>query len=426
MLPGPGVRGEHDGVVSSALADPPRLDGAGSPPLSVARLLAHGAAVGVWVCVATFGVVAAPVLIAWLGAGADEPLRGALSVAAAGWLVGNGATLMTPDASVDLTPLGLTVVALMLAYRGGLWAGESGHPLTGTRIGVLLGSTAATSAAIGGVVAAAIAADSLGVDPGDAAVQVGLVAVTGAAVGVVHSDAAWRRDLMGRVPTWVVAAGRPVMAALALLLAASAALTTVAIAASFSTVTETLAQLDPGAAGLFALLVLCLAYLPTLLVWVLAVAVGATVSVGTAVSVGAAGVGEGALPGFPLLAVVPDTVPLGVPAFGGAAMLTAGVVAGLVAYRSVPRDADSTRWHPIASATLSGLATGLVLAVATWAASGSMGPGDLAVAGAEPARVGGVVAVVVALAAAGTAAAATWRASRQRPILDDSDSFSSS
>lgn len=418
--------------MSSAVVSRPQPDGSGSAPAglpaSLARLLAHGSAVGVWVCVATFGVVAAPVLVAWLGSGADEPLLDAVSVAVAGWLLGNGATVVTPDASVDLTPLDLTVVALLLAYRGGLWAGESGHPLTGTRIGVMLGSTGLTSAAIGGVAAAVLAADGFGVDPGDAAVQVGLVAGAGAAVGVLRTDAAWRRDFASRVPTWVLAAGTPVVAALALVLAASAALTTVAIVASFSTVTDTLAQLDPGAAGSFALLALCLAYLPTLLVWVLAVAVGATVSVGASVMVSAASVSTGALPGFPLLGVVPDTVPRWVPVFGGAALVAAGVVAGFMAHRSVHRVAGSAGWHAPATATLSGLAVGLAVAVATWAASGSMGPGDLAVAGAEPSRVGGVVALVVGLVAAGTAAVAAWRESRrgQSPSLDDSESLSSS
>lgn len=395
----------------------------------MARLLAHGAAVALWVCVAGFGVVAAPVLIAWLGAGAVEPMADVLSVAATGWLLGMGVTLSTPDAYWGLTPLALTLVSVLLAYRGGLWAAESTRPGTGSRIGTLLASTTLTAAALGGIVAAAVSSDGLRIDPGEAASQAGLVTLTGMAAGVLLADAGWRPELSRRFPAWVGAALRPAMAALAVLLAAAAALTTVALVASFGTITALLDQLAPGVAGLVALLLLCLAYLPTLLVWVLAVAVGPGVSLGAVVSVSGSGVSLGPLPGFPLLGVAPEAMPGWVPAVGIASVVLAGLLAGLMATGRAAGSEAPPAWQPAASAALAGVAVGLAVAFASWASSDAMGPGDLSWVGVQAGQVGAMVGAAVASTAATTAAVIGWRRARrlpQSPSRDASDSFSAS
>lgn len=427
------------GSVSFAVADRRTRDAA-VPPSSVGSVLARGVGAAIWVCLASFGVVAAPVLIAWMGAGADEPMAEVLAFAVVGVLVGLGSTLWMPDASFDLTPLGLTVVILALAYRGGLWAAEGVRPATGTRVGTLLASTTIAAAALAGMAAAVVSNETLGIDPGDAATQAGLVVLTGTALGALGVRSSWRDDMLRRVPGLLAASLRPALAALGVLLACAAALTTVALAASFGTITALLDQLDPGAAGLLALLLGCLAYLPTLLAWVLAVAVGPGVSVGSVVDVSGGGVESGPLPGFPLLAVVPDTMPAWLAPLGISSLVAAGIVASLVAYRarhsraparlvSLDGDAaDAARpawWESAATAGLSGLVAGLAVAFVSWSASGSMGPGDLAWAGVEP-SVGGIVGVVVASSAAATAGALDWRRSRQSPSRDASASLSAS
>lgn len=408
--------------MSSALADRPLLDEAqAQPPTSIARLLTQGAAVAVWVCVAGFGVVAAPVLLAWLGGGAVEPLGDALSVAGTGWLLGMGATLSTLDGYWSLTPLGLTLVSLVLGYRGGLWVTEAATAGTGTRLAAALVSSALTAAALGGVVASAVTSTATSVDPGEAAAQSGLVVVTGAAIGALVVESQRRGDLL-RLPGFVWAALRPALAGLAVMTAAAAALTTAAMIGSFATITSLLEQIDPGPAGLLALLALCLAYLPTLLVWALAVLLGPGVSLGSVVSVSATGVDAGSLPGFPLLGVVPQSVPGWLAPAGTATVLAAGLVAGLIAYRA--SGSRARWWEPPATAAAAAVLLAAVVAFASWAASGAMGPGDLSWVSVEAATVAAWVGMPATVAGVVTAGGLTWRS--HRPSREESDSFSAS
>jgi hypothetical protein len=254
-------------------------------------------------------------------------------------------------------------------------------------------------------------------DPGEAAAfSAGLVAV-GTLAGLLSAGPDWRGGLVGRVPTWLAAALRPAGAALAVLAVGAVATTTVAMVASFGTVTSLLDQLDPGPAGLFALLLVCLAYLPTAWVWTLAVLVGPGVTIGQ-VSVSSTSVQTGALPGFPVLGVVPDAMPTWVAPAGVVVLLVAGALAGLLATRLTPQDAP--RWSAMSTAALSGLGTAAAVAVGMWAASGSMGPGDLAWVGAEPMVVAGLAGAGVTAAGVVTAGIASWRRSDGgEPTLSD-------
>jgi hypothetical protein len=320
--------------VSSALADHPRLrSDVPDPGVSLARLLVHGAAVALWVCVVGFGVVAAPVLVAWLGSGATEPLGDALSVAAAGWLVGLGATLTTPDATWNLTPLGLTLVSLVLAYRGGVWAAESSRPTTGARVGALAAAVTVTAGGLGALTASVLTAAQVTIDPGEAGAQAALVTLTGAAVGMLAAEPDVRASLVSRLPDWVRGAAAPAAAAGATLLAGTAGVMTVALVGAFGTVSSLVEQISPGVAGVVTLLVLSLVYLPTLLLWTLAVLVGPGVDLGAQVSVTAQQVQVGPLPGFPLLGIVPETMPGWVRVLGPFVLLAAGVVTGALVAR---------------------------------------------------------------------------------------------
>ncbi len=392
--------------------------------MPVARLLLHGAAVAVWVCVVGFGVVAAPVLLAWLGAGATEPLGDALSIAAAGWLLGLGATLSSADASWNLTPLGLTLVSLVLAYRGGIWTAESSHPITGARAGALAAAMTVTAAALGALAASVLTVPQITIDPGEAAAQTALVILTGAAVGVLVAEPDIRRLMGARLPGWLRGSAIPAAGALATLLMVSTAVMTVALVGAFGTISSLVQQIDPGVAGLVTLVVLTLVYVPTLVVWTLAVLVGPGVSLGAQVSVSAQDVQVGPLPGFPALGIVPESMPGWVGVVGAVSLLGAGVVAGLLVWR---RDqAGAAWWQGPASAAVAGLMVALAVSALTWAASGGMGPGDLGWVGVQSAVTGVVIGAAVALSGAATAALLGWRRRRYNPSRDVRASVSAS
>jgi hypothetical protein len=384
----------------------------------------YGAAVAVWVCVVGFGVVAAPVLVAWLGDGATEPLGDALSIAAAGWLFGLGATLTPADASWNLTPLGLTLVSLVLAYRGGIWAAESSRPITGARAGALAAAATVTAATIGALAASAITVRQISIDPGDAAAQTALVTMTGAAAGLLAAEPELRGLLSARLPGWLRGGAIPAAGALATLVGVSAALMTVALVGSFGTVSSLVEQIAPGVAGLVTLLVLSLVYVPTLIVWTLAVLVGPGVSLGAQVSVTAQGVQVGPLPGFPLLGAVPESMPAWVAVIGPLAMVGAGVVAGVLVCRRVP--VGGAWWQGPARSAVAGVMVAVAVSVLAWAASGGMGPGDLAWVGARAGHVGLLAGAAVGVSAAVTAAVLGWRGERYSPSRDVSESVTAS
>jgi hypothetical protein len=150
-----------------------------------------------------------------------------------------------------------------------------------------------------------------------------------------------------------------------------------------------------------------LAYLPTLVVWTLAVLVGPGVALGTQVTVTSAGVDAGPLPGFPLLGAVPAAVPEWFVAVGPVLLAAAGVVAGLLLSRH--RGEHDSPLHSVLAAGATGVVTGVVAGVACWAASGPMGPGDWLWAGPPVAPVTGIVTLSVALPAAAVLLGAQWR-----------------
>lgn len=386
-------------------------------------LLARGAGAAIWTSLAGLAVVAAPVLLAWVAAGAREPLAAAVSAAATGWLFGLGATVVTPEASWSLTPLGLTLVLLVLSYRAGMWAADGQAVRQGTRVAAVLLSAALTAAALAGTAAALTSLELVQVDPGEAAAHAALVTGTGAAAGLLALERTGVDRLLARLPGWVIVAIRPTATALAVLTSAAAAALTTAMVASFGVISTLLQQIDPGVAGTVALLLVCLAYLPTALVWSLAVLVGPGFQLGAVVHVSSGAATSGPLPGFPLLGAVPESVPSVLAPVGVLVVLLAGVVAGLQVARAAER--MHRWWEPAASAAVVGLAVAGAVAVAGWAASGAMGPGDLSWVG-----VGGLVAglsgALLAAAAAGTASLVTYRAGRSSPKRDDSEALSAS
>jgi hypothetical protein len=181
-----------------------------------------------WTIVVGLAVVAAPVLLAWLGSGAREPLVDVLAVAAAGWLLALGATLSTADASWGLLPLGLTIVLVVLASRAAGWAAETCGARTRSALLVLVAAftgTGAVLAAVAALLSGPAAGLAVRVDPGEAAARALLVLGTGAAVGLLR-EGRWR------VEGWSARLAIPALGALAVLVAVSAAVTTVALVAS--------------------------------------------------------------------------------------------------------------------------------------------------------------------------------------------------
>jgi len=197
------------------------------------------------------------------------------------------------------------------------------------------------------------------------------------------------------------------MAAL-LVLAAGAATAGTAIAVSGSEASTMLAEYHTGVSGQAGLTLLCLVYAPDLAVWAAAYLVGPGFAVGSGTIVSAGRVTLGGLPAIPALAGLPSR-PVG--AWGALLLgvpLAAGMAVGwLLARRRLPATDAGPGWIDLlGAAALAGPVAGLVLALASLAASGALGAGRLAAVGPAALPVGAVGAGLVAagamIAAAGT------------------------
>lgn len=145
-----------------------------------------------------------------------------------------------------------------------------------------------------------------------------------------------------------------------------------------------------------------LAYLPTLIVWGIAYVAGPGFALGVGTSVSPAGTQLGIVPGVPILGILPEQpspwllllglLPLALGAFAGWVVRSRLAVAEKVSAFDAPSE------HEPASARF-GIAVGIALVAAggvallSWLASGSLGPGRLAEVGPTP----GPVALAVGL-----------------------------
>ena len=381
----------------------------GAPPLP-ARLLLAGVVAGARAAGLGLLGLAALVLLAWATAphsrlGATDALRGALQA----WLLAHRVALALPTGPLSLAPLGL--VALPLAAVAGSArqaAARAGRaPAAGTAV---LVAGLALSYVTAAVLGAALAGSAAGAGPGPAlrgALAVALVAGAGGALVPArrHRGRAGHRPHPSELRA-VLGAGA---GAVLVLLGSGAALAGASLALHAEEAARMSRELAPGLPGSLLLQLLTAAAVPNAVVWAAAVGAGPGFAVGTGTSVSPFGVELGPLPSFPLLAALPDPGP--VPLAMRAALLAplaAGLVAGTLLVRRLPRHATQPSRRRVPRAGLLGLGAGavagLLIGLLCALAGGSLGRGHLAAVGPVPWRVGLAVTLEVGAIAASTAA----------------------
>ena len=401
----------------SALADPTAPPGAGGAGDSGALTdglwpVALGVLAALQAAAASLAAAGVPVVLAWAAAPGDRaPWPAAARLSADLWLAAHGAPVEVPGGEVSLVPLGMLAVPLLACWFAGVRLARQLDPRAdAVRAGVgraqpvlpprraVVALVVAYGAVAGGLAHLAAGADARPVTPH--AVLGGLVV---AAAGAVPGVAAWRgRGARGGFGVLARAGGvppilrdwaRPAVAALAVLLAASALLTVVAIVLGWDRVSAIHQALRPGLGGGAALVLGQALVLPDAVVWAAAYVAGPGFAVGTATAVHPGGTVLGPLPALPLLGALP--VPGSNPAWLWwllAVPVVAGAAGGVLVARGARR-APFTQWATDAGGT--GLVTGAATALLAWLASGAAGPGRMARVGPVAWQVGLAVAVEV-------------------------------
>lgn len=357
-----------------------RPSGQTRPPAGRSVVLT-GVVAALTVAVGSGVAVLCLVLAVWVSdarAGSGAPA--ALQVAGQGWLLVHGAPvhlLGRTGGAIGLTPWVLALLPGMLLYRAGTQAARALR-VTGWAAGLrLLVPLTLGYATVGLVVAGATARGGSAVTLWQAALATGLLALVAGGSGVLRVAAVrartWRR-VPGFERTALVAAG----GAVAVLLGGGALLLVGALLGHLSTVGQLAGATHPGVVGGIALGLVCLALLPTAVVWGAAWATGAGFAVGTATAVTPFGVSVGAVPALPLLGAVPAGRSSLVALLG----LVIPVLAGLTAAELVRRR-ESTLPAGVAVRVLVvlGAAVALTTGLLAGLAGGGLGPGRMAHAG---------------------------------------------
>jgi hypothetical protein len=359
------------------------------------------------------------------GASANRVAR--LGLAA--WLLAHGVPLQTGLGPIGLAPLALSVFTAWRVARAGVHTARAigarrGGPATGaanrwrgTRRS--LWRALAAGVAVGGVygvlgalAAAATLHQGVGISIVRAGLTLGLFGLV-AGVGGALIEARVLARLAVSVPPVIRDGVRTGAVAALLILGGGAALAGMAIAINGGDAGQILHDYRAGVTGQVGLTLVCALYGPNIAVWAASYLVGPGFMIGAGTSISAAGVTLGPLPAVPVLAGLPGgpatgwgSLLLGVPV---AAALLAGWLLGRRTLRGAPRSEPpkpaAVSWtRLIGAAALAGPVAGLLLGLASLAASGSLGAGRLADVGPHAGWVAVVAAVVVAV---GTALAAS-------------------
>lgn len=360
-------------------------------------LVVSGAVAGAAAGLLSYLALAVVALGAWMldPAGAQEWSQ-MLEAASGAWLAGLGLAPTVDGVTITLLPIGFAVLPIVGLVSAGRWAAEASAV---ARRGEAIAVGVAAALAFGAVAAGLAAlARSLSIPVTQSFILCSLTGFVVVSLAVLHRAGllAWGRGLRDphRLPGPLRAALAGAAVALCALVALSATLLAAAVIMNVDSVHTLLVELDPGVSGAVLLAALTLGYLPTAIVWTMAYAIGPgiTISAGTTLSAYAAP-SSATLPGFPLLAALPQTAPAGA-AFLPIMVVAAGALAGVVLRR---RGLSGLRGAS-AAAQVAVLA-GSSIAVLGWLASGSWGASSLIGLGPSPIWVGLVGGALIGIGA---------------------------
>ncbi|BAJ28884.1 MULTISPECIES: DUF6350 family protein [Kitasatospora] len=337
---------------------------------------------GVRTALLTLSVVAAPVFGLWVLAPYGDDTAGDAARAVCGlWLLGHGGPLVRgPGAApVTVAPLLLTVVTAVLLSRAGRRQARRARGRGWLRwrspLAVYAGYLLVAAVAV------AQCADPQALLRSRALPDLAAVALlAGGALGHGLWAGLGRPLALPRLPLppalWPDGAGPAVGRALAgwLLALTAGGGVVLATAVLLGSAGQHAQRLGGGTADWLGMLLACLAVLPNALVWSAGYALGVGFAVGTDGHAGPFGTRTGALPDFPLLALLPADRGPDWHLLAGAAPVAAAAAAALLLGRA------ATRWTPAQTAAAA-IATALAAIppalLAGYLAGGALGPGRM-------------------------------------------------
>lgn len=360
------------------------------------------------VALATLLIVGAiAFLVWWLSFDLAAEPRDVLAAIGGGWLLAHFVPLsvsfsaetmqllgFSPQAlsfTLSLAPLGITLVTVAFAARSGWRFGNRG----GSGVAGVIGGALGFGASAGAIdVFSRASALPLPLTALIGAALYGLVSLVAFGVRAAHDGHGWWEAMLEGIEAALAKAHTPKAGAFSartgealrlagMLLAAYVGIAAfglgLALVLGYADVIASSQSLQLSFWGATMMFVLQLAMLPLFIVWSGAWITGAGFSIGLGSSASPFGALLGPLPGIPLLAAIPD-------GWGPAAVLApvalalVGVGIGVALGKTARRRSVPGLLGLVGAASI---LVGLGVALLGWAASGSLGPGRLAVVGPE-------------------------------------------
>ena len=365
-------------LVMTDLLSRPRSTPAKDPgrPLPAGGALA--AVVGIGASLLPCAVVA---LLGWFlaDAGAHGSTTDALRVGADAWLSAVGGRVVVNGIPIGMLPLALTAMVAICCHRAGRWAAQSCERVEEDRPVALAALVAGAVGVVIGVLIALVASHPQA-EPSLPRTVLGSFLLTGVACGLgIAAETGRLAHWTALVPGWVRAVAEGAVGTVLAMVAIAAALATGALLVHLNDAESLMSGLRLGSADALMVTVVTACYAPNLVLLALSWLVGPGFAVGVGTTVSPTGVDLGPLPGFPVLAALPQSTP---PGWVAVVMAVPVVVAALAAARAQARYAV-VAWD---SSALRGFGSGFAAAVLTTVvvglAGGPWGTGRLAEVGA--------------------------------------------
>lgn len=328
-------------------------------PRSVAGVVA-----GLWASAMSLLLFLFVVVLAWvlapLGTGEfGDVARAASSI----WMLANGGSLQWQGAGLSLPPLLLTLVLLLFMRRAGGWLADAVDADDAASAKQSFGFAVAAVASVQLLVAASVQNADLQVSLGRSVIGSGVVSAVGFGWGLgrvlgIELPEAWHIHRVS-VQRYLVA-----------LTGAGSVLVLVSGIVHWRAFADVMHAVAGDVTSTMQLLLTCIVYLPTLVMWTVSALLGPGFAFGTGTHIALNGVQLGALPPIPLLALIPNNPPS-----WSQVLFVLPIAAAVWATRPVPREENGMLHlrsvvELLVLVALAGGALGLL-------GSGALGPGRL-------------------------------------------------
>lgn len=266
----------------------------------------NGVLAGLFTFLLTFGALLTVASLGWVFAADHTSLRGMFAFTSYTWLAAHLLPVDTVTGSWWLPPLLLTAGVVAVSALAGSEAVQRGLPRQRQVLLTFAGAAVGTYAVLGVLVAAVSASADTSVALWRVVPALALVMGLGLAAGVAR-ELGLVADTWRRVPARLQHELRAAGTGLLVMCVGAGVLLLAATVTSFGRLQEAFTYVRPGWSGTALMILICLVYLPTALVWAASFSVGAGFSIGSDTVYAPWQVASAAVPDVPLLEIAPVT-----------------------------------------------------------------------------------------------------------------------